>query len=44
MFSDTAVTTTHFLKKCIQVPKVCIEGEDKEDDGGLVMNKEEGKA
>ena len=22
LFSDTAVTTTHFLKKCIRVPKI----------------------
>ena len=22
LFADTAVTTTHFLKKCVRVPKV----------------------
>jgi len=24
-FSDTVITTTHFLKKCIKVPKVIIK-------------------
>ena len=26
-FSDTVVTTTHFLKKCIKVPKVTLKTE-----------------
>ena len=30
-FSDTVVTTTHFLKKCIKVPKVSLKDEYNKD-------------
>ena len=30
-FSDTVVTTTHFLKKCIKVPKVNLKSEFEKD-------------
>jgi len=32
LFGDTAVTTTFFLKKCVQVPKLYIRGTDEEYD------------
>ena len=45
MFADTAVTTTHFLKKCIQVPKVSIVGEkDTGEESGIHLNKEQALA
>ena len=35
LFADTAVTTTHFLKKCIKVPKVYLQS--PETPGGLTV-------
>jgi len=28
LYADTAVTTTHFLKKCVKVPKVVLKSAD----------------
>ena len=38
-FSDTAITTTHFLKKCIKVPKITIK--DAVNDDGVTPARAE---
>ena len=41
LYADTAVTTTFFLKKCVQVPKVYVQGIDDDDyDKQLVTESE----